>query len=115
MKTVFYLFAILPIIQEIMVLNEPKKWHNFAKRIKGIQKGHPDYENKMILGIFTMFYMVWAFIGLFSFQWWAFALLFIISFIPKKWVWYRWLDALISVIILFFVVLNNFHFHINLL
>ncbi len=70
------------------------------------------------LGIYTLasfYYWIILFIGLLSFQWYFFLLIIIMGFIPKgKYIWIRRVDSLITISILLFIVLNKFHFHINL-
>lgn len=59
-------------------------------------------------------YIVWSLVGIFSSQWLIFLLLFAIGRIPKKWVWLRWLDSFISLLGIVFLILNAYHFHLDL-
>lgn len=62
-----------------------------------------------------LFYIATCMIGLVTFQWYAFVGILILSLIPKKgldWVYY--IDSIICISLLLFVLLNNYHFHLNI-
>lgn len=63
--------------------------------------------------VYSFLVLIWFF----SFQWWAFLLFFILSFVktalPKK-IFIEKIDGIVSLCIVIFMVLNAFHFHINL-
>jgi hypothetical protein len=92
------------------------KVHQFAltlKETKG-QKFDDLASNQKSLLICQFGYTIWTFIGFFTFQWSAFLLLFFLGLIPKKQVWYRWIDSFISFILLLFIILNAYHFKVDI-
>lgn len=112
MKHLFYFLAILPIIWEMMNLVSIKKTHEIATSMKG--KKYDDYStSQKTLGVCMLGYIIWTFIGLFSFQWVLFLGLILFRLIPKKYIWFRWIYSLISFIVLVFILLNGYHFKID--
>jgi hypothetical protein len=61
-------------------------------------------------------YAIWTILGFFTFQWPIFLLLIVMGFIkarlPIK-IWIVRLDAIISIALLFFIVINAYHLHID--
>lgn len=117
MKHLFYCLIIFPILWETISLKNPYKTHKFILRFKTLKcKKFSEYSStQKSFSILNFGYLFWVFIGFFSFQWTAFLVLFLLSFIPKKCIWVRWIDSLISLLILFFILLNAYHFKINIL
>lgn len=115
MKTLYYLMGILPIFIECAKVFDPKK---IVKEIEGV-KAEKDIE-KMIKngGCFwiavQLYYMIWSIAGLVTAQWPVFLLLIVLSFIPKKNIAVFWLNALFSLLALIFILINEFHLHIDL-
>ena len=61
-------------------------------------------------------YFIWAATGLMSSQWIPFLVLILYSFIPKgDNIFIRKADAILSLAILLFIVINKYHLGINLL
>ncbi len=114
MKHVFYFLAIFPLLFELACVCSPAKFHRFSKRLKAKPKDKDVSPREAVFVIASLFYLVWAFTGMMSFQWPAFVFLFALSLIPKPTVWMRWLDAALSLAVLFFVLLNAYHFKIDL-
>ena len=116
MKYLFYLVAIAPILWEIICIYDLDRVHKFQmsfKKLKG--KKFDEYSsNQKTVAVLMYLYMIWAFIGLFTFNWVAFLTLFTLSFIPKRNKYVRWVDSFLTIIILFFIVLNTFHFNVDL-
>ena len=116
MKTFYYYIGIAPIIWELLSIMEIHKVHAFCTEYKLKAKRKEKHVMSSTENLFTwlMFcYVVWAIVGLFTSQWFLFILLLLISFIPKKMIFIRLLDACISFALLLFIVLNRFHFHID--
>jgi hypothetical protein len=118
MANVFYALGILGIIWEIVCLVEVVKVHNFLLQLKVKQRSEYSlslYTETDKSFLFLMFlYFVWAIVGLLSSQWPIFLFFILFSLIPKKNIYYRFFDALVSFSILIFILLNHFHFKINL-
>lgn len=115
MKHLFYFLTIFPILWEVMNLVSINKTHQFAltfKTMKG-KKFDEWTSSQKSFSICMIGYIIWNFIGFFSFQWIVFLGLFLFGLIPKKYAWYRWIDSLVSFIVLCFIVLNAYHFKID--
>lgn len=114
MKFIFYAFGFLAIVWEIYVLVDPVKMHaKFQSMKKKENKNRTPME--LVLGFMMLFYMLWTLIGLMSSQWLLFLVLIIMSLIPKPYVVLRWIDSLLTVAILIFMILNISHLHIDLI
>jgi hypothetical protein len=113
MSTLFYYTSIIFIMAEFVTISSPKKIHQGVAEIK---KRKPDTMTlNMKLYVFVgLFYLVWALVGLFSSQYICFVALLILSFMPKKHWIIRWVDAVLSLFILIFLILNYAHWHIDL-
>lgn len=112
MKHIFYFITIFPLIWEMSTVLNIKKYHKFYKSFKG--KKFDNYNgNQKAVGILTLGYILWSFIGLFTFQWMVFVVFILMSFIPKKFIILRWIDAFLSVLILLFIIINAYHFKID--
>lgn len=118
MKHLFYFLSIIPLILEYVVLQDTKEY----LRIRTLMKDkNLDRENvnKNDLSVFlyisfsNLFYVAWALVGLFTFQWYVFIILLAMGLIKKgnNEFWLR-LDAIISFIILLFIIVNAYHLHI---
>lgn len=114
MKHLFYFIGLFPLIYEMSVIINPKRVYSFKERIKAAGKFDNFTSSQKSYAILSLGYLVWAFIGLISFNWVAFLFLIAISFIPKKHFFLMWLDSVISFLILLFVLLNSYHFKIDL-
>jgi hypothetical protein len=120
MITLFYLFGVLAIMWELHSLTNIRKVHKTAismnERMKsGTYKKEDFTSNENTLLVLMSLYFVWAIVGLFTFNWVAFLVLLGLSLIPKKYVAIRFLDALLSLLVLLFIVINHYHLKINLL
>lgn len=113
MKHVFYFLGLLPLIYEMSVIANPKRYFDFKNRIKKASKFDNMTTNQKAYSMFSLYYLLFAFIGLFSFNWFAFVVLIVISFIPKVHVAIMWIDSVISFLILLFILLNAYHFKID--
>lgn len=113
MKHLFYLMAIFPIMWETLNVVAVKKTQNFIKSNKG-KKPDEISGNYRILAFFMIFYTCWILTGLFTFQWPVFIMLFVFGLIPKKYIWYRWIDSFLSLVVLIFIVINAYHFKIDI-
>lgn len=117
MTYIFYLLAILPILFELMVLKNPKKIINFTKSFKKKDNEERRDMNKYEIAfvLLQLGYFIWNFIGLFSSQWVLFGCIFILSIIPKgNYLFVRRIDALLTLGLLFFILINRFHLHVSI-
>jgi hypothetical protein len=66
------------------------------------------------LSLFNMFYFIYVFVGIFTSQWWLFLTIIAMSFIPKKKPLARKIDAIVTMAILLFILINKYYLHINI-
>lgn len=64
--------------------------------------------------ILDVMYLLWTFGGLFTFQWPVFLFLLLLGLIPKRKLSLRRADALISLLVLIFIVINAYHLKIDI-
>lgn len=114
MTTIFYLMIFLAFTMEFMALRQTKEMIAIKNRIKSGTWSELSSDDRAYSVMFFC-YSIWAFIGLFSSQWPMFVLLFLLVLIPKKFVWWVKVDALISFLILLFILINKYHLHIDLM
>jgi hypothetical protein len=119
MTTLFFLLGIFPMMWELSVMVDIDRSFNIVTKIRTLKKGDPQYikilKDYSLFIILMVLYCLWTFIGLATSQWPLFLLVILISLIPKKIKWLFWLDAMISFCILLFILLNKFHFHVDVL
>lgn len=118
MKNVFYFLAILPIVYEAMNIINPQKFIQLEASFKSSKIDEKIILSpaQKLLNRFMLFYIIWTFIGLWSSQWPAFLILFIIGLANSiiKLNWYRRIDAIVSFFLLLFIVLNAYHLQIDI-
>jgi len=113
MKHLFYFMTVFPILWEMGSLVEMKKVQLFSKRLKNTKSS--DLTKKQSTFYLLHFgYIIWNFIGFFTFQWSLFLGLFLLALIPKNNNTVRRFDSLLSLMILVFIVLNAYHFKIDI-
>lgn len=119
MVTVFYILVLLMVFAEIIGLGyfehsvEIHKRRKNKEEVKIYVESHPSEMIAMTLN--SVIYMSVVLVGLLSQQWPLFSLILILSLITYKVrhiKWIRNLDAIISIAILIFIVLNKFHFRL---
>lgn len=117
MKHIFYFIAICPILWEITVLCNIQKVHIFIINYRKLQNQNEIKINgkKTMFTVLQIFYIGWVFIGFFSFQWIVFLFMFLFGLIAKNNIVLRWFDAFISLTVLIFIILNAYHFKIDII
>ncbi len=113
MKHIFYLLTLLPLTYELVCFWNLKKTHEFVKRMKNI-KWDDCNTNQKLFSSFNFFYLLYVIIGIFSTQWIEYLLLLLLTFLPNKFILIRIINTSFSLILLIFIILNVYHFHINL-
>lgn len=120
METFYYVFILLAIIWESGVVKAPSKVFNFRERLKDVTEslvvGETDaYTPKQSSYIFFRFlYITWCLVGLFTSQWVLFTFIFMLGVIPKSNVFLTWLDAFLTLGLLFFILFNKYHLHLDI-
>lgn len=116
MTFIFYLFTMAALMWEVKVLRNPQAALDFFNTLKD----RPTKEEfTMTQGFFVALmigYGIWCFTGiLLSDQWLTFLVLGLLGWIP----WRKGgpqavaLDSVLSILLLLYIVLNHYHFHID--
>lgn len=111
MSYLFYVWAIVAIIYESMVLKDTKRVLNFSKRMEDLQWSEYSDTQKNF-SIMNMLYFLWVCVGFLSEQWWVFVAMLVLCFIPTKTIFLKKIDALLTLILLIFALVNHFHLHL---
>jgi len=115
----FYLFAVIFLIHEFFVLSMEKdlfiELEIIRKKSKKEKLKFSEYSDEMkTYLIINIAYILYTFSGLLTSQYPLFLLIILISVIPKRLLILKYIDSFLSIAILMFIVLNNFHFHIDI-
>lgn len=115
MKILFYFWIIFAIAYESIVMLNSSKFASFKRQIKSKLEAKENLSVRMNTFLtLNFFYAIWVFIGLFSSQWIVFLLILLISQIPKRYAVLYFIDAIITLAALLFILLNAYHLHIDL-
>lgn len=121
MTHVFYILITFFIFVELIVLFSQKNIHSAVKRLKKLnkeKKGKLSFDeigaSMTLYQSIGIIYLIYCLVGLMSSQWVLFALIIILAFIPKRWLWWRYVDSIVTLLILAFILLNKYHFHIDM-
>ncbi len=115
MKHLFYFFGTIALLYEAWVIMNAAKTTDYIKDLS--RKKFKDHTTEDTLFQFLEIgYLIWNLIGLFTSQWLLFLILLLMGvFIRKGLKWITWIDAFISFLIILFIILNRYHFHIDLI
>ena len=121
MTHVFYILIAFFIFVELIVLFSQKNIHSAVKRLKKLnkeKKGKLSFDeigaSMTLYQSIGIIYLIYCLVGLMSSQWVLFALIILLAFIPKRWLWGRYVDSIVTLLILAFILLNKYHFHIDM-
>ena len=121
MTHVFYILIAVFIFVELIVLFSQKNIHSAVKRLKKLnkeKKGKLSFDeigaSMTLYQSIGIIYLIYCLVGLMSSQWVLFALIILLAFIPKRWLWWRYVDSIVTLLILAFILLNKYHFHIDM-
>lgn len=121
MTHVFYILIAFFIFVELIVLFSQKNIHSAVKRLKKLnkeKKGKLSFDeigaSMTLYQSIGIIYLIYCLAGLMSSQWVLFALIILLAFIPKRWLWWRYVDSIVTLLILAFILLNKYHFHIDM-
>lgn len=117
MTHVFYILIAFFIFVELIVLFSQKNIHSAVKRLKKLnkeKKGKLSFDeigaSMTLYQSIGIIYLIYCLVGLMSSQWVLFALIILLAFIPKRWLWWRYVDSIVTLLILAFILLNKYHF-----
>jgi hypothetical protein len=111
----FYCIAIFPILWEIVVVTNINKVHSFILSFKSINDKNKINDKHLVFSLFMYGYLIWIFIGFFTSQWILLSLIFLLGLIPKPNIYFRWLNGLITMFILIFIIINKYHLNLDIL
>lgn len=134
MKHIFYLIAICYILYEMVWVFSPiksaEKSRRYFKLLKGETKmddmSKDDKSLVMTKAFTSLFYLIWLFIGLFTFNWPIFLGYLILIWVvltpiakltmeTKMYAVVQWIGGVIGVLFGLFVILNSYHFKMDLM
>ncbi len=122
MTHLFYVLVVFFIAFEVVVLLSERTIHNAVAELRHQEKEYG--KGKVPFGVINpklvaysivgAFYWLACLVGLMSSQWVAFAAISVLALVPKRWLWWRYIDTVLSILLLLFIVLNKYHFHIDI-
>jgi uncharacterized membrane protein len=98
---------------EILSLFAVKKIHASVNKYRDLSNVQDMSATFATYYVVNVLYFLTCVIGLISSQWACFLLILALCFIPKRYLTWRIIDGVISILILLFVILNKYHFHID--
>lgn len=113
MEHVFYLLVSFFLAFEILSLFAVKKIHASVNKYRDLSNVQDMSATFATYYVVNILYFLTCVIGLISSQWACFLLILALCFIPKRYLTWRIIDGVISILILLFVILNKYHFHID--
>lgn len=113
MEYVFYLLVSFSLAFEILSLFAVKKIHASVNKYRDLSNVQDMSATFATYYVVNVLYFLTCVIGLISSQWACFLLILALCFIPKRYLTWRIIDGVISILILLFVILNKYHFHID--
>lgn len=114
MSHIFYFFSIFALTWEIYTILNTAKVHAFIIRFKNTDHTKKELsEKEATFSFFAMGYFVWLLVGIITFQWPIFLLLFLSSLMPKRFMIIRWIDSFVTSIALLYIILNAYHFKVD--
>lgn len=113
MEHVFYLLVSFFLAFEILSLFAVKKIHASVNKYRDLSNVQDMSATFATYYVVNVLYFLICVIGLISSQWACFLLILALCFIPKRYLTWRIIDGVISILILLFVILNKYHFHID--
>lgn len=114
MATVFYIIMAFYLLFEVFCLVGVKKVAAGVDKYKGVTDVSKMSSTYATFVVLNCVYLFLCFVGLLSSQWLGFMLMILLSFIPKRWITWRIIDGVLTIAILVFIILNKYHFHIDL-
>ena len=113
MSNIFYFLTIISIIWEIIVVSSPIRVSKFIKSFNNKEMDGLTKKQKT-LSFYMLGYLIWCIIGLFTSQWVIFLLLIGFGLFPKKLPILTFINGLISLCLLMFIIVNVYHLHLDL-
>ncbi len=125
MKHIFYFFAILAIMWEIMNIFQPARLIKLGKRMQGLKFDNATLGEKTVSWLMFL-YMAWTLVGLFTFQWPVFLFYLAWSVIMAGLreitgrnanlgtLILQVFDGIVSLGIMMFILINAYHLQIDL-
>lgn len=106
LAVIFYIFVIPAVIYECFVLSDTQRILNAFTRIRNSDDVP---ELLSYFSLLSLLYKAWIIVGWFSSQWYFFAAIFLMSLITKDKTWKYQLDAALTLLLLFCIVVFKYH------
>lgn len=100
------------VVMEFTSMRNPQHVLDVLEKSKGKEWEQYDRSTRVHAILNTM-YAAWITIGAASDQFLLFGAVLLLSLVPKKWAWYIRIDAAITSAIILFMVLNHFHWKMD--
>ena len=113
MEHVFYLIVAFFLFFEIVSLVSVRKIHASVNKYRDLSNAQDMSATFATYFVLNVVYYLSCVVGLMSSQWICFIILLALSLISKRHISWRIIDGVISILILLFVILNKYHFHID--
>lgn len=113
MEHVFYLIIAFFLFFEIVSLVSVRKIHASVNKYRDLSNAQDMSATFATYFVLNVVYYLSCVVGLMSSQWICFIILLALSLISKRHISWRIIDGVISILILLFVILNKYHFHID--
>lgn len=113
MEHVFYLIVAFFLFFEIVSLVSVRKIHASVNKYRDLSNAQDMSATFATYFVLNAVYYLSCVVGLMSSQWICFIILLALSLISKRHISWRIIDGVISILILLFVILNKYHFHID--
>jgi hypothetical protein len=110
---IYYLTGLFfMVVMEFTSMRDPHRVLALLKNAKGKEWKEWDTSTRAHFTLNAM-YAAWIGIGAASDQFLLFGAVLLLSLVPKKWAWYIRIDAAITSAIILFMVLNHFHWKMD--
>lgn len=109
---VFYLFTLIFLLLETVTIMDTKGLFAFKKRMDMTDADDRSFDQN-VFNFINVIYRVWLFLGHYTFQWPVFVAFVALSFLPRKTILMARIDAILSLLLLVFIIINAYHLHIR--
>lgn len=115
MKHIFYAMAIVPMINRLIVVFSPVKTYRTLRIYKAITiNKYEDLPKGMKdLIFYTFVYLLWCFVGMFTFQGPVFFVLLLLNLFAQIGLKTRFVCAVLTVLLIAFAIFNSYYLKIN--
>lgn len=120
-KFIFYALAGVAMLYELWKIQHFDTIVRLDNKMKEKRKSTEYTSEEHTLLSFMLLYYIWTFVGFFSNQWPLFIGILLLNCIKPMWKklsltrTYNIIDSVLTIIILLFIIINEYHLHISLI